>query len=169
MDYLGSMRTQGQDLAGQLPWMKRGGQTGMGFGTSDLSPTTRGAAGFGAQGQPMNPYLSALRNQLLRDAAARTRGARLGARSQAFGDPSLSAYADVSSLIGGQGDAANQYGRAMLQWMQDQANRQWQEKMLRLRAQLEEQAQRRASAGGWLGSLGSAAGLATGGWLGGRR
>jgi hypothetical protein len=50
-------------------------------------------------------------------------------------------------------------------WLQQRNQQGWQEKMMRLQAQLQEEAIRRANAGGIWGDIGQVAGTAAGAWL----
>ena len=119
-------------------------------------------AGYGFVSDPL---LRQERDLILADTAAAQRGARSAARTSAGNDPSLWAYADLASMIGGQSQAADTLGRASFARMSDLDRRAWEEYMMRERAKLEEEMMKRANAGGWLGDLGQVAGLVGGSWL----
>lgn len=94
--------------------------------------------------------LDAERGNAFADASARTRGARWAAASRAPNDPSLAAYADLSSLLGSQGDTARSLNRVAAERMQVLDARAWQEYLLRLKREWEQRdAERQARAGLW--------------------
>jgi hypothetical protein len=108
-----------------------------------------------------NSWLRTIQNMLMQNTAARTAGARGSAMRASPNDPSLAAYGQLEGQLQGQSDASGQM------WLQQRDTQSFEEKMLRLRAQLEEEIARRAAGNPLMQLLGSAAGTAVGGWAGG--
>jgi hypothetical protein len=112
-----------------------------------------------------SPWLRTIWNLVNQNALARQRGARSAAQRMAPNDPSMAAYGGLAGMLEGQSDASNQMSQATNAWLGQQDSQQWQERMLRLRAQLEEEAMKRANAGGIWGDVGGLAGNVAGAWL----
>lgn len=112
-----------------------------------------------------DPILREMRDMAMADAAAQQRGARSAARVSAPDDPSLASWADLNALIGGQSDVSRGLMGAAYGRLSEKDRRGWEEYMLRLRTKLEEDAMRRANAGGFLGELGEFGGGIMGSWL----
>lgn len=114
-----------------------------------------------------NPWLRTIWNMVNQNALARQQGARGAAQRMSPNDPSMAAYGGLAGMLGGQSDASNQMSQATNAWLGQQDQQQWQERMLRLRAQLEEEAMKRANAGAIWGDVGNLAGTLGSAWLGG--
>lgn len=106
-------------------------------------------------------YLRQLRALLLADAAAQGRSARSAARLGAPNDPSLRAWADLSALIGGQSEVSRSLAGGALSRQSELERRAFEERLLRLRADLEREAQ----GNGFWGGLGSLAGDVIGSFI----
>jgi transposase len=97
-------------------------------------------------------------NLIMQNSTARTAGARLTAQNAAPNDPSLVAYAGLQGQLGGQSDASGQMAQAANSYYGQMNSQAFQEAMLRLRAQLEEEAAKRAAGNPLLGGLGQLVG-----------
>lgn len=118
-----------------------------------------GGGTFASTGDTM---LDTIRNTTMADAAARSRGARFSAMSASPNDPSLSAYAGLEGLLSGQGDAATALNRGALGRLSQIDARKWQEYIMRLRRQWEEEDARRAEKAALWGDLAGLGGAALG-------
>lgn len=130
-----------------------GGTTELGGGYE------QGGVGLASSGDAM---LDWIRNQAMADASARSRGLRGAASRQVGADPSLSAWASLQGLVGGQSDAARGLNEGAFNRAQVLDERAWQEYVMRLRRKwAEEDARRQAQAALW-GNVASIGGAALG-------
>lgn len=111
--------------------------------------------------RPGNSYLRSLHDYVMQNALAEQSGARNAAMRSAGEDPSMAAYGSLAGMLSGQSDASRQLSGARLQWMRDEAERNFQIRLMRLRAQMEKEAQGNPL---W-GSLGQLGGSVLGAWL----
>jgi len=139
--------------------------TGGGWHPPAASPVVGAHTGAGTYGSSGDPVLDWVRNQAMADAGGRIRGARLSASDSVGADPALSGYASLSALIRGQGDATQAINGGALSYALAEKKRRDEEAMMRLQMQLQEEAQRRANSGAWLGDLGQLVGGVGGAWL----
>ena len=86
-----------------------------------------------------DPVLLAIHSLVSQNAAARSAGARLTARQGDRNDPSLTAYGQLQGQLGGQSDAASALTSASASRLNALAEQSWQEHMLRLKQQLDQQ------------------------------
>lgn len=124
--------------------------------------TFGGAGTYSSSGDAL---LDHIRNVAMADASARSRGARASAMHSSPNDPSLAAYAGLEGLLGGQGDAASSLNRGALGRLSEIDRRKWEEYILRLRHEWEQEAQRQAAQAAMYGSIGSIGGAALGAYL----
>jgi hypothetical protein len=134
--------------------------------------TPSGASQAGpSQDYSGDPWLRTIQNMLMQNTAARTAGARGAAMRASPNDPSMAAWAGLEGQLRGQSDASGQMAQATNSWLGQRDMQAFEEKMLRLRAQFEQEiARKQAQAAMWSG-IGNATGqmgsAAIGAWGGG--
>lgn len=121
--------------------------------------------GGGTYASTGDPLLDTIRNTTMADAAARILGGRAAAQRAAGDDPSLAAYAGLEGLLVGQGDAAMALNQGATSRLQQMDARKWQEYVLRLQRQWQDEDARNAAYAQLLGGIGGIAGKAGGAWL----
>ena len=119
----------------------------------------QGGGGFASSGDSM---LDFVRNQAMSDAGARTLGLRYAARSASPNDPSLAAFAGLSGQLVGQGDAARSLNRGALDYAAQEKARKWQEYILRLQHEWQQESERRAAQAALYSGIGQLGGVALG-------
>ena len=126
------------------------------------APSWASSHAAGSYGSTGDPTLDTLRSAALGDASSAIQGARLSAQNAAPNDPSAAAYASLAAMLGGQSTAQHDLNQIGGQYTLQQKNmrdqQEWQEHILRLQQQLQEDAYRRMHANDWIGQIGSLAG-----------
>jgi hypothetical protein len=105
------------------------------------------------------------RNTAMADSGSRINAGRTAAMVGAGNDPSLAAYGGLNALLSGQGETARASNAAQLGWTQHLADQAEQERQMRLRYKLEEEAARKAASGAWAAAAGGLVGKVGGAWL----
>ena len=122
------------------------------------SPYGGGEGGsFSGSGDPM---FDAVRNTAMADASARTRGLRSAALTASPNDPALAGQASLQGLLVGQGDAARSLNHGALEYMEHEKQRKWQEYIMRLQHEWQQEQQKAAAQAALyqgIGGLGGAA------------
>jgi hypothetical protein len=144
---------------GQRPSWDTPAQSASGASLPPSSPAT----GAPMSSEAMIPDW--IRNQAMSDAGSRIGAARGAAQASGGNDPSLSAYGGLNALLSGQGETARAANAGALGWTQHLADQAEQERQMRLRYQLEEEAARKAAGGAWAQALGGLTGKVGGAWL----
>jgi hypothetical protein len=148
----------------QMPTLAGFGQPGQ-YGVPPATGGTGAKPGGAASPYQQSPWLKSMLALIMQNAGARTAGARGMALRASPNDPSLAAYAGLEAQLGGQSDASGQMAQTANSYYGQMDSQQFQEMMLRLRAQLEEEAAKKAAGNPLMGGLGKLVGTATGSWL----
>lgn len=113
------------------------------------------------------PGFLAFRNNALADASAHAAGARLTAMDAAPNDPSVAAYGSLAGELGGQSQASHDVNAYAAHTLDVASMRAYEEHLMRLKQQLEEEQMRNAGAGQFWGDLANIGGRLGSAFIGG--